>query len=77
MMSVACFVLAAYRVFWGEYRAPAFAAANPHAREVPARMWVGMVALAALCIAIGVYPQLVYPMVESATNCILSILGGG
>jgi len=75
MMSLACFTLAAYRVFWGGYRAPAFAAANPHVKEVPATMWVGMVALAALSIAIGVYPQLVHPLVNSATRCILSILG--
>jgi formate hydrogenlyase subunit 3/multisubunit Na+/H+ antiporter MnhD subunit len=77
MMSVACFVLAAYRVFWGEYRAPAFAAANPHAKEVPVSMWIGMVALAGLCLVIGVYPRLVHPLIHSATECILSILGAG
>ena len=75
MMSVACFLMAAYKVFWGAYRAPAFAAANPHAKEVPASMWGGMVALALLCVSIGIYPRLVYPLLDSATRCILSILG--
>jgi len=75
MMSVACFLMAAYKVFWGAYRAPAFAAANPHAKEVPASMWGGMVALALLCVGIGIYPRLVYPLLDSATRCILSILG--
>jgi len=48
--------------------------AGTEAREVPISMWVGMIVLAILCIALGVYPRLIYPLLNSATRCILSII---
>jgi formate hydrogenlyase subunit 3/multisubunit Na+/H+ antiporter MnhD subunit len=44
------------------------------AKEVPVSMWIGMIILALLCIALGVYPRLIYPILDSAAKCILSIL---
>lgn len=74
LLTVACFARAAYRIFWSK---PATQlATNPHSKEVPVSMWLGMTVLALLCIVIGIYPKLVYPILDSATKCILKILGG-
>ncbi|MDP2808262.1 MAG: hypothetical protein Q8O74_09040 [bacterium] len=48
-----------------------------NAAEVPAVMWVGMVILAVAAIGLGVFPQIVHPLLDSATKCILRILIGG
>ena len=37
---------------------------------------VSLLALVALVLVIGVYPAFLYPLLDSATRCILSILGG-
>ena len=75
LLTLACMVHAAYKVFWGQ------AAANPSTgqepREVPAVMTLSMLALAAVCVLLGVYPHIIYPLLDKATKCILSILGGG
>jgi formate hydrogenlyase subunit 3/multisubunit Na+/H+ antiporter MnhD subunit len=47
------------------------------AGEVPAGMWAGMVILAVAAIVLGVFPQIVHPLLDSATKCILRILIGG
>ena len=74
LLTAACFVRAAYRIFWSK---PATqVATNPHSKEVPFSMWLGMGVLALLCIVIGIYPNLVHPILDSATKCILKILGG-
>ncbi|MBC8521594.1 MAG: hypothetical protein H8D26_06355 [Methanomicrobia archaeon] len=81
LLTIACFAWTAYRIFWTKPQH----ASNPgtgvetpayEAKEVPVSMWIGMVVLALLCIALGVYPRLIYPILDSATKCILSILGG-
>jgi len=74
LLTLACFVRAAYRIFWSK---PATRlAANPGTKEVPFSMWFGMGILALLCIVIGIYPNLVHPILDSATKCILKMLGG-
>jgi len=74
LLTLACFVRAAYRIFWSQ---PVKQLANnPGIKEVPFSMWLGMGVLALLCIVIGIYPNLVHPILESATQCILKILGG-
>jgi len=74
LLTLACFVRAAYRIFWSQ---PATQLANnPGIKEVPFSMWLGMGVLALLCIVIGIYPKIVYPILDSATQCILKILGG-
>ena len=74
LLTVACFVRAAYRIFWS--KSAMQLATNPGTREVPFSMWLGMGVLALLCIVIGIYPNLVHPILDSATQCILKILGG-
>ena len=75
MVTVACFVWAAFRIFW---RKPA-STPNPQiaAKSVPFLMQVSMLVLALACILLGVFPQVLYPMLNAATDSILRILGAG
>jgi formate hydrogenlyase subunit 3/multisubunit Na+/H+ antiporter MnhD subunit len=75
LLTVACFVRAAYKVFWGQ------PATNPGIRmeevkEVPSSMWGGMLVIALVVLAFGLYPKILYPILDKATVCILEILGG-
>ena len=71
-LTMAVMVRAGIRVFWGEPRASAVA--EPPVREVPAVMWLPMVTLAALCLLLGVYPQVAYPLLDRAA-AVLATLG--
>ena len=74
LLTLVAMVHAAYRVFWSEPRDPA---ATASVREVPAMMLVPMVALAVVCIVLGVYPQLAYPLVDKAALAIFDVVTGG
>jgi len=75
MMTLACFVWAAYRIFW---RKPVLTPNSQIAgKEVPFVMQVSMLVLALACILFGVFPQVLYPILNAATGCILKILGAG
>ncbi len=85
LLTVACFVRAAFKIFWGVAPSPVpvsvVAHGNPHAetnevREVPSLLWIGMVILALLTVILGLYPQSAHPLLDSATRCILKILEG-
>jgi len=65
-------VRAAYRVFWGERGASSTSASV--VREVPARMWVPMAFLAGMCVLLGIYPQMPYPLLNRAA-AVLATLG--
>ena len=71
ILTMVVMVRAGYRVFWGE-RATARASA-PNVREVPARMWAPMVILAIACIAIGIDPQLPYPLLNHAAAVLATL----
>jgi formate hydrogenlyase subunit 3/multisubunit Na+/H+ antiporter MnhD subunit len=58
-------------VFWGSPRSQAAAAES--VCEAPPSLWVAMVALAAVCVILGVYPGLAYPLLHRAA---LSLVGG-
>jgi len=58
-------------VFWGSPRSQAAAAES--VGEAPPSLWVAMVALAAVCVILGVYPGLAYPLLHRAA---LSLVGG-
>jgi len=71
-LTTVCLVHAGYRIFWTK----PVPAANPgpkDAKEVPPMMWGGMLFLAILCILFGVYPQAIYPLLNSAVNGVLAI----
>jgi hydrogenase-4 component F len=61
-------------VFWGDPK-PEMGALGS-AREVPASLWVPMVALAGVCLLLGVYPQLAYPLLHRASLSLALLLGG-
>ncbi len=71
-LTTVCLVHAGYRIFWTK----TVPVANPgpkDAKEVPFIMWGGMLFLAILCILLGVYPQSIYPLLNSAVNGVLAI----
>ena len=77
LLTLACLVWAAYRVFW---RAPAepIVVGNPgEVREVPILMWISIVILALACIVIGIFPTILHPILDRATNAILAIWAAG
>jgi formate hydrogenlyase subunit 3/multisubunit Na+/H+ antiporter MnhD subunit len=72
-LTLACLVHAGYVVFWGKLR---FAGPAPSVepREVPASMSFAMIVLAGLALLIGVYPHVLYPLLDGATRCVLQIM---
>ncbi|HID07654.1 MAG TPA: hypothetical protein EYP10_10980 [Armatimonadetes bacterium] len=80
LLTAACFVRAAFLIFWGEPRGAAAEATLAHAdggeMRVPPSMLIPMLVLALLTILLGIYPGLAHGLLDSATNCILKILGG-
>ena len=77
LFTLVCFFRAGYKIFWSEKEVHAVGAEATTATEVPAAMWVGMVLLAIAAIVLGVFPQIMHPLLDSATKCILRILIGG
>jgi len=77
LLTLSCLVWAAYRVFW---RAPVepIVVGNPgEVREVPPLMWISTVILAIACIVIGIFPNVLHPLLDSATKAILAIWAAG
>jgi multicomponent Na+:H+ antiporter subunit D len=72
ILTMVVMVRAAYRVFWGEQGSSSEAASL--VREVPARMWVPMAFLAGMCVLLGIYPQMPYPLLNRAAE-VLATLG--
>jgi len=76
-LTVVALVWAGYRIFWTKpvpELIPVTANPGPrNAKEVPSLMWGGMLFLAILCLLFGVYPQVIYPLLDSAVNGILAI----
>ena len=60
-LTLAVFVWAGYKIFWGK----------------PFVMWAPMAMLAGSILHIGLYPQILHPTLNSATQSILHIWGGG
>jgi len=72
ILTMAVMVRAAYRVFWGDWRSSSTPELS--VREVPALMWVPMVALAALCVLLGIYPQAPYPLLDRAAAVLATLV---
>jgi len=74
LLTLFCLLRAAYCVFMGKgMDAPA----NPRSeeiREVSPLMWGGMLVLALLCFVIGVYPQVVFPILDESTRAVFSMM---
>jgi formate hydrogenlyase subunit 3/multisubunit Na+/H+ antiporter MnhD subunit len=80
LLTLACLVLAGVHMFWGTPRSPEAAGESPgpeHGpQEVPATMYVSMLVLAVLCVVLGVFPRVIHPLLDHATQCILRIAAG-
>ena len=74
VLTLAVFVWTGVRIFWGK---PALETNPMNIQENPFRIWSPMVFLAGLIILIGLYPQILYPILNSATQSILHIWNGG
>lgn len=81
ILTMVVMIRAGYKVFWGTppqgsaaYQADQGGAAAPALREVPARMFVPMMILAAACALLGIYPQAPYPLLDRAA-AVLATLG--
>jgi len=66
VLTLVVLVHAAYAIFWGRPRTGRLRLEE--VREVPGSVWGPMVALAALCLLLGVYPQLLYPLLDRAAQ---------
>jgi formate hydrogenlyase subunit 3/multisubunit Na+/H+ antiporter MnhD subunit len=73
LLTAAVMLRAAYRVFWGPRAAGAALASGPEVREVPASLWVPMAVLAAACLALGVFPQAAYPLLDRAATALATL----
>ena len=70
VLTLVAFIRAGYRVFWSD--------GEPHVgesevRDAPLAMLVPMGVLAGLCVLIGLYPQVVYPLLHRAALALASI----
>jgi proton-translocating NADH-quinone oxidoreductase chain N len=70
LLTLIAFIRAGYRVFWSDADSEETKA---EAREAPTAMLVPMCALAALCVLIGLWPQSVYPLLDSAARALARI----
>jgi len=66
VLTLVVMVHAAYAVFWGQPRTDRLQLAQ--VREVPASIWIPMAVLAAMCLILGVYPQLLFPLLDRAAH---------
>jgi proton-translocating NADH-quinone oxidoreductase chain N len=66
VLTLVVLVHAAYAIFWGQPQTDRLHL--DQVREVPASVWAPMVALALLCLVLGVYPQLLYPLLDRAAQ---------
>jgi formate hydrogenlyase subunit 3/multisubunit Na+/H+ antiporter MnhD subunit len=74
LLTLICLVWAAQRVFWGE-ESEKVRSLTAGSREIPLSMLAPMLVIAALIVLIGVFPQALYPLLDSATRSILAIFG--
>jgi hydrogenase-4 component F len=77
VLTLACLVWAAYRVFWRAPQTPIVVDNPGEVREVPPLMYASIVILALACIFIGIYPRILFPILDSATKAVLAIWAAG
>lgn len=71
ILTMVVMVRAGYKVFWGNRPS---GPPPPGLKEVPARMYVPMMILAAICVLVGIFPQAPYPLLDRAAG-VLATLG--
>jgi len=74
ILTLAAFIHVSYRIFMG----PVVGFVEKFdIEEVPLSMWLGMILLGILCFVFGIYPQIIYPYLNTATNAVLMVIKGG
>jgi hydrogenase-4 component F len=73
MLTLACMVWAAWRVFWTE-ESDKVKELPVTERELPLTMMVPMVATAACVVVLGLVPQTAFPILDSAARSVLALL---
>jgi hydrogenase-4 component F len=73
LLTLIVVIRAGQAIFWGAPKSAQFAVDS--VKEAPASLWVAMGALAVVCVLLGVYPQIAYPMLNGATLSIAGVLG--
>jgi formate hydrogenlyase subunit 3/multisubunit Na+/H+ antiporter MnhD subunit len=75
-LTVVVLVWAGYRIFWAKpspQLAPVSDTGPKEGKEIPPLMWGCMLFLAILTLFLGLYPQAIYPLLDSATNGVMAI----
>ena len=73
LLTFFCLVNAAYRVFMGK-AGEAASQTHREIKEVSPLMWGGMLVLALLCFAVGVFPQMVFPILDESTRSVFAMM---
>ena len=71
ILTLAAFIQATARIFMGTLPENLI---KIKIREVPIAMWGGEILLAVLCILIGIYPQVIYPVLHEATKAVFAMM---
>lgn len=66
VLTLVVMVHAAYAIFWGRPRTSRLKL--DEVREVPASLLAPMIVLSVLCVLLGVYPQLIFPLLDRAAH---------
>jgi hydrogenase-4 component F len=74
VLTLSVFAWVGSRIFWGPRAA---SEAVEQIKEVPFVMWAPIILIAGLVIIIGLYPNVIYPILNSASQSIISIAEGG
>jgi len=73
LLTFFCLVNAAYRVFMGK-AGEAASQTHQDIKEVSPLMWGGMLVLALLCFVVGVFPQVVFPILDESTRSVFAMM---
>jgi len=74
LLTMVALIRPAYRIFWSEPAQPVPALAAAH--EVPATLWMPMLALAAACLLLGVVPGIAHALLDRAAQVIATLAPG-
>lgn len=74
-LSIACFGRAAYRIFWATPEEKSHGVEQEIIKEAPPTMLFGLIVLSGASIILGIFPQIVFPFIDSATKCIIKLFG--
>ncbi|MCJ7751194.1 MAG: oxidoreductase [Armatimonadetes bacterium] len=72
LLTLIVIIRAGQAIFWGAPKSAAISLES--VREAPASLWLAMCALAGVCLLLGVYPQIAYPLLNKATLTVAGVV---